>query len=62
MQVKINEGCIGCGLCVAGCPAVFSMGEEGTAQVIAQPTAEKFDEVKDAAANCPVGVIEAEEG
>ena len=32
MKFRINENCIGCGLCVSICPQVFTMGDAGTAK------------------------------
>ena len=34
MKYIVNEGCIGCGLCEATCPEVFSMSDAGTAVAI----------------------------
>lgn len=60
MQVTIKDGCIGCGLCAGTCPKVFMIGNDGLAQVIAQPEPEKYDDVQTAADNCPVSVIHVE--
>ena len=41
MKIDIDRsGCIGCGLCVNTCPAVFRMADDGMAEVIAQPQGE----------------------
>ena len=61
MKVNIKEGCIACGLCVATCPDVFAFGDDDLACVISSPQKENEDEVKTAAENCPVSVIECEE-
>lgn len=61
MTVKIVPGCIGCGLCVSTCPAVFKMGENETAEVANQPDAASEADAKSAAEQCPVGVITAED-
>jgi len=52
--------CIGCGLCVDLCPAVFRMGNAGRAEVIKGQ--EKTDDkaVHEAAAACPAGAINLE--
>lgn len=31
MKVKINEGCIGCGLCEGACSEIFSINDDGKA-------------------------------
>ncbi|MEG0804287.1 MAG: ferredoxin [Pygmaiobacter sp.] len=58
MTVTILEGCIACGLCEGTCPEVFCIGAQGTAEVAAQPTPSQEAAVQDAAAACPVNVIE----
>jgi|WetSurMetagenome_2_1015567.scaffolds.fasta_scaffold631050_2 ferredoxin len=59
MKATVNkETCIGCGLCVADCPAVFAMTEDNLATVIVEPVpAEQKDACKTAAGNCPVEAI-----
>lgn len=32
MKFRVNENCIGCGLCVSICPQVFTLGDIGMAQ------------------------------
>lgn len=61
MQVKVEQGCIGCGLCVSICPAVFKMGENETAVVACQPAGANVDDAENAASQCPVGVIKTED-
>ena len=34
MKFKVNENCIGCGLCEGTCPAVFHMTDAGVAEAI----------------------------
>lgn len=49
-----QDGCIGCGACVALCPNVFEMNEEGKSHAISQ------DDVacaENAVASCPVQAI-----
>ncbi len=58
MDVKINSGCIGCGMCETLCPDVFEMSSEGVAEVKKIPGVEDIGKVNNAADNCPVGVIE----
>ncbi|HOO62845.1 MAG TPA: ferredoxin [Synergistaceae bacterium] len=57
MTVSINtEECIGCGVCVQICPAVFELDESaGKARVISDAPEE--DCIKEAAESCPVGCI-----
>ena len=58
MKVEIDrDGCISCGLCVATCPEVFNIADDGLAETISEPTEENADSVKEAAENCPVNVI-----
>ncbi|HJA26362.1 MAG TPA: ferredoxin [Candidatus Fournierella merdigallinarum] len=60
MIVSIEPGCIGCGLCAATCPAVFAMDAEGQARVTAQPADADEAAAREAAENCPAGVIRAD--
>ena len=34
MKYKVNDECIGCGMCEATCPEVFSLTDEGVAKAI----------------------------
>lgn len=63
MKVTLDhEGCIGCGLCVSTCPAVFGLAADGKAEVVQPPISEEEkDGARLSAENCPVSVIEAEE-
>ena len=36
MKFKVNENCIGCGLCEATCPNVFELTDEGYAKACAE--------------------------
>ena len=39
MKVTLDhEGCIGCGLCVSTCPAVFGLAADGKAEVCRPPS------------------------
>lgn len=54
-MVKVDKSkCIGCGACVALCPAVFELGPDGKSHVKNQKG--KCD-LKAAAEACPVGAI-----
>ena len=57
MQVRIEDSCTACGLCIHTCPDVFVMGDE-LAEVtdIAVP-AELEESVQQAADECPVEAI-----
>ena len=50
MEVEINrDGCISCGLCESTCPEVFQIADDGLAEVIASPTDDTMELVKEAA-------------
>jgi len=53
-----QEKCIGCGTCVALCPEVFELGEEGKARVKLQAPSSKLQvKIEEAIESCPVGAI-----
>jgi len=59
-KVKIDEStCIGCGTCVALCPEVFELGEDGKAKVKLQnsKTPKLQAEIDEAIEVCPVKAI-----
>lgn len=57
MEPKVNKGkCIGCGLCVSICPAVFELGEDGKSKIINSKACEGCN-CKEAAESCPVQAI-----
>ena len=59
MKYIVNEGCIGCGLCEATCPDVFSMSDAGVAVAIESEVPEEvLDTAAEAKEGCPVGAIE----
>ena len=59
MKYVVNEGCIGCGLCEATCPEVFSMSDAGVAVAIESEVPEEvLDTAAEAKEGCPVGAIE----
>lgn len=55
-----HDGCIGCGLCVAVCPDVFSMHDDGYAEVTGEANDSNIDSVREACESCPVSVIQIE--
>ena len=62
MKAIVNQDtCIGCGLCVSTCPAVFRLAADGRAEVIQVPVSEEEKaDCRLAAEGCPVSVITAE--
>ena len=59
MKYRVNEDCIGCGMCEATCPEVFSMTDEGVAVAIDEKVAEEYEQAAaEAKEGCPVGAIE----
>lgn len=60
MQARVNDNCIGCGLCPSLCPAVFTMLAEGVAAAKDEIAPEYEDQVQEAAESCPVSAIEVQ--
>ncbi len=59
MTYRVNENCIGCGLCCELCPAVFSMTAAGVSAAAPGPVdAGEEDAAVAAMEGCPVGAIE----
>lgn len=58
MKYKVNDSCIGCGLCEGTCPEVFHI-EDGVAVAIdSEVDAANLATAAEAQANCPVEAIE----
>ncbi len=63
-KFKVNkDACIGCGACMALCPEVFDMDEDGLAKVIKEEelTPEEVENATDAMEGCPTAAISKEE-
>lgn len=63
MKAQVNdETCIGCGLCVETCPAVFEMNDDDIAVVKGDSVpGDAEDDCREAAESCPVDAITIEE-
>jgi ferredoxin len=55
---RVNENCIGCGMCASIAPDIFTMTEEGVAKVAMQPTGDQTVGAAEARDSCPVAAIE----
>jgi ferredoxin len=60
MNVRIEDNCTACGLCVDTCPDVFEMGDEIAEVIVDEVPAELEDLVQQAADECPVEAIVVE--
>ena len=61
MKVTVSEECIGCGLCESTAADVFSVNDDGVAEVIVDEVpADMEDDAQEAADSCPVNAIEVE--
>ena len=61
MKYKVNETCIGCGLCAATCPEAFSRGGSGLAVATEKEVStELLASAEDAKNGCPLGAITEE--
>ena len=59
MKFRVNEDCIGCGLCAQTCPEVFALTDAGVAQAIDdEVSSETAEHAKEAAEGCPGSAIE----
>ena len=61
MKVKVNQECIGCGMCIDICPEVFEYNDEGLSTSKSEEINDSLsDSVTEAMEACPVDAIEAE--
>ena len=58
MRYYVNETCIGCGLCEATCPEVFSIQGDVAVAIDAEVPELALENAAEAKENCPVGAIE----
>lgn len=59
MEARVDDHCIGCGLCVSACPSVFTLADTGVAVAVEFPS-NTLSTVEQAAATCPVDAIHVE--
>ena len=57
MNVRIEDTCTACGLCVETCPEVFEMGPDVAVVSAGEVPSEFEDTVRQAADECPVEAI-----
>ena len=58
MRYIVNETCIGCGLCEATFPEVFSIQGDVAVAIDAEVPELALENAAEAKENCPVGAIE----
>ncbi len=57
MQVRVEDTCTACGLCVDTCPEVFEMGDDIAEVIVDAVPAECEEAAQQAADECPVEAI-----
>ncbi|MDD6160200.1 MAG: ferredoxin [Oscillospiraceae bacterium] len=57
MKARVNEECIGCGLCEGICSDVFRLTDSGQAEAFGEVTEDLRDAVQEAIDSCPVAAI-----
>lgn len=61
MKVKVNQDCIGCGLCISMYPELFEYNDEGLSRAKSEEVSDSLkNDIAEAQATCPVGAIEAQ--
>jgi len=59
MKYKVNENCIGCGICASMCPEVFKMTDAGVSEAIKENVpSELAASAGEAKESCPAEAIE----
>ncbi len=57
MNVRIEDTCTSCGLCVDTCPDVFEMGDDMAKVVVDEVPSDCEEAVRQAADECPAEAI-----
>lgn len=61
MKVKVNQDCIGCGMCIDICPEVFEYNDDGLSRAKSEEVSDSLkDSISEAQETCPVDAIEVE--
>ena len=58
MKYKVNDSCIGCGLCESTCPEVFSIQGDMAVAIEGEVPGPAMAADSEAKEGCPVGAIE----
>ena len=58
MKYKVNDSCIGCGLCESTCPEVFRIEGDVAIAIEGEVPVETLAAATEAKDGCPVGAIE----
>ena len=58
MKYKVNDSCIGCGLCESTCPEVFSIQGDVAVAIDAEVPESALASATEAKDGCPVAAIE----
>lgn len=58
MKYKVNDSCIGCGLCEATCPEVFSIQGDVAVAIDGEVSESALASAAEAKEGCPVEAIE----
>ena len=58
MRFRVNDDCIGCGMCAETCPEVFTLTDAGVARAVQDEIDGALAEkAKEAEEGCPVSAI-----